>query len=234
MGNDEFSAQYLQEPLASSGGYFEQDYFKSVFLHELGQLNTYIFVDNAMSLKESADNRAVVVVGVENYKDSARYCVLDCFCGIWSEEDTIKHILQAKELYKEAKTYIESDGGGLILHRLLLVELVKFNQRAKEQHKAPLNDSIFCYIPSRKVSKVEKIKALRPFYNTGFLVFSHACQNIKQLQKELFSFNPDRPFKQDDCIDALASCLNHPEVKAPFKALEPTRSVFKPRPSWRV
>ncbi len=191
MGNDEFSAQYQQEPLATSGGYFEPQYFKQIFKHELGQFNTFIFVDNALSLKESADNRAIVVVGVENYQENARYVVLDVYCGVWSEEQTINYILQAKEQYREAKTYIESDGGGLVLHRLLLVALAQHNQRAKEQYKQPLAENIICYTPSRKVSKVSKIKAIRPFYNTGFLLFSHACQNIKQLQKELFSFNPD-------------------------------------------
>ncbi|WP_104753135.1 hypothetical protein [Helicobacter salomonis] len=237
MGNDEFSAQYQQEPIALSGGYFEEEHYHNVYLHQLGTLNTFLFVDNALSLKQSADNRAIVVVGVENYKSSARYCVLDCFCGIWSEEDTINHILQAKQQYPQAKTYIESEAGGLVLHRLLMVELVKFNQQAKERNKPTLNDYVYCYTPSRKVSKVEKIKAMRPYYNTGFLVFSHACQNQEQLKKELLSFNPDRPYKQDDCIDALASCLNHSEVKAPFapkQEITQGRNPFKPRPTWRV
>ncbi|TSA81497.1 hypothetical protein [Helicobacter mehlei] len=236
MGNDEFSAQYQQEPLATSGGYFEPQYFKQVFQHELGQFNTFIFVDNALSLKESADNRAVIVVGVENYKQSARYIVLDCYCGVWSEEQTINYILQAKEAYPQAKTYIESEGGGLVLHRLLLVALAQHNQRAKEQYKPPLSDAIFCYTPSRQVSKVAKIKAIRPFYNTGFLLFSHACQNLGQIQKELFSFNPDRPFKQDDCIDALASCINHPDAKPPYSSpppnTMPTRLAQKR--TWRI
>ncbi|AFI05585.1 phage-related CUP0950-like protein [Helicobacter cetorum MIT 99-5656] len=63
MGNDEFSSQYQQEPTASSGGYFEPEFFTKIFTHELSELNTYIFVDNAMSLSKNADNRAVVVMG---------------------------------------------------------------------------------------------------------------------------------------------------------------------------
>ncbi len=155
-------------------------------------------------------------MGVENYKNSARYVVLECYCGIWSEEITISYILQAKAKFKEAKTYIESDGGGLVLHRLLMVELAKHNQRAKENYTEGLNNAITCYTPSRQVSKVDKIKAMRPYYNTGYLVFSHTCSNQAQIKKELFSFNPDKPFKQDDTIDALASAINHPEVKPPF------------------
>ncbi|BDQ28963.1 hypothetical protein ASB7_08000 [Helicobacter ailurogastricus] len=235
MGNDEFSAQYQQEPISTSGGYFDEQFYTHIFTHEVGQANTFIFVDNAVSLKESADNRAVVVVAVENYKGSARYVVVDCFCGVWSEEQTMGHILQAKAEHPEAKTYIESDGGGLTLHRLLMVELVKHNQRAKELGGAPLNDLIYCYTPSRKVSKVDKIKAMRPFYNTGFLVFAHNCHNQEQIKKELFSFNPDKPFRQDDCIDAIASALSHPEVKAPIASAQRVSAApaFKRR-TWRI
>ncbi len=162
--------------------------------------------------------------------------MLDCFCGIWSEEETIQYILQAKSAYKNAKTYIESDGGGLVLYRLLLVELARFNQRAKENNKEALSDEIVCYTPSRKISKVDKIKAIRPFFNTGFLAFSHSCNNLNQIFKELFSFNPDKPFRQDDCIDAIASCLNHADVKAPQKPeMKPFkhRSAFSKR-TWRI
>ncbi|WQT48273.1 hypothetical protein KVC52_03320 [Helicobacter pylori] len=236
MGNDEFSAQYQQDPVVSSGGYFDPQYLKKVFTHELGELNTYIFVDNALSLSQNADNRAIVVVGVENYKESVRYIVLDCFFGIWSEEETIKHILAAKEKYKDAKTFIESDGGGLVLYRLLLVALARHNQQAKENNKELLNDEIICYTPSRKISKVDKIKAIRPFYNTGFLVFSYSSNNTEQIEKELFSFNPDKPFKKDDCIDALSSAITHESVKAPIKReIKASYSArFHAKPTWRI
>ncbi len=236
MGNDEFSAQYQQEPVVSSGGYFDPQYLKKVFTHELTEINTYIFVDNALSLSQNADNRAIVVVGVENYKESVRYIVLDCFFGIWTEEETIKHILAAKEKYKDAKTFIESDGGGLVLYRLLLVALARHNQQAKENNKELLSDEIICYTPSRKISKVDKIKAIRPFYNTGFLVFSHSSNNTEQIEKELFSFNPDKPFKKDDCIDALASAITHESVKAPIKreVKETYNARFKAKPTWRI
>ncbi|AFI03854.1 phage-related CUP0950-like protein [Helicobacter cetorum] len=235
MGNDEFSGQYLQEPLISSGGYFDESFYTNIFNHEISPANTYIFIDNAMSLKESADNRAIIIVACENYKDSVRYCVLDCFFGIWSEEETIKHILQAKSTYKDAHTYIESDGGGLVLHRLLMHELAKFNQKAKEENTELLNDDVFVYTPSRKISKVQKIKSMRPFYNSGLLVFSYACKNQEQIKKELFSFNPDKPFRKDDCIDALASALAHSDVKAPIiKERTPSFNRHTPKRTWRI
>ncbi len=114
--------------------------------------------------------------------------------------------------------------------------LARHNQQAKENHKELLSDEIICYTPSRKISKVDKIKAIRPFYNTGFLVFSHSSNNTEQIEKELFSFNPDKPFKKDDCIDALASAITHESVKAPLKreVKETYNARFKAKPTWRI
>lgn len=122
------------------------------------------------------------------------------------------------------------------MYRLLLVALARHNQQAKENNRELLNDKIICYTPSRKISKVDKIKAIRPFYNTGFLVFSYSGNNTEQIEKELFSFNPDKPFKKDDCIDALASALTHESVKAPLKkeAKESYNARFKTKPTWRI
>ncbi len=262
MGNDEFSTQYQQEPIASEAGYFEKVYFKTIPAFECSAQNLYIFVDNAISLNTAADNRAIVLVGVESYKDSMRYVVRDCIYGIWSEEQTIANdnaislntaadnraiVLVGVESYKDsmryvvrdciygiwseeqtianlldmmsqnpqAKVYIESDGGGLTLERLLQNELVKTNNELKSQDKPPITNDIKCYTPSRKISKVEKIKALRPYYNTGYLVFLHNARGLAQIQKELFSFNPEKPFRKDDCIDAIASACAHSEIVAP-------------------
>ncbi|WP_407379489.1 hypothetical protein [Helicobacter sp.] len=237
MGNDEFSTQYQQEPIASEAGYFERVYFKVIPSFECEQQNLYIFVDNATSLNAASDNRAIVLVGVENHKQSTRYVVRDCSYGIWSEEQTITHIISMMSANPTASVFIESDGGGLTLERLLQVELVKINERQKQDSKPPITNHITCYTPSRKISKVEKIKALRPYYNTGFLVFLHECRGLEQIQKELFSFNPEKPFRKDDCIDAIASALAHSQVTPPPKPTDKaplTRRSRLATTCWRV
>lgn len=237
MGNDEFSTQYQQEPIASEAGYFERVYFKVIPSFECEQQNLYIFVDNATSLNATSDNRAIVLIGVENHKQSTRYVVRDCSYGIWSEEQTITHIISMMSANKTASVFIESDGGGLTLERLLQVELVKVNERQKQDSKPPITNHITCYTPSRKISKVEKIKALRPYYNTGYLVFLHECRGLEQIQKELFSFNPEKPFRKDDCIDAIASALAHSQVTPPPKPTDKapiTRRSRLTTTCWRV
>lgn len=218
MGNDEFSTQYQQEPMVSEAGYFEEVYFKIIPSFECAKQNLYIFVDNAQSLNESADNRAIVLVGAERYKEAVRYVVRDCAFGIWSEEETIAQIIEMAYNNKGAKIYIESDGGGLTLERLLLNEIVKFNTNAKIKGLEALNNQVQCYTPSRKISKVEKIKALRPFYNTSYLVFLNTARGLGQIKKELLGFNPSKPFRKDDCIDCIASALSHEDVIAPSRS----------------
>ncbi|RDU51627.1 hypothetical protein CQA49_09345 [Helicobacter sp. MIT 00-7814] len=212
MGSDEFSTQYLQEPQVSEAGFFEEVYFVRIPSFEQNAQNEYIFIDNATSLNTNADNRAIVCIGVEEYKEGARYVVKDCLFGIWSEEETILNILQMCASFSSAQVFIESEGGGLTLERLLQRELVKTNTTLKAKNKPLITNTINTYTPSRKISKVEKIKALRPFYNTGYLVFLHNARGLEQIKKELLSFNPAKPFRKDDCIDCIASALAHSSV----------------------
>ncbi|MCH5336860.1 MAG: hypothetical protein J1D99_05520, partial [Campylobacter sp.] len=146
-----------------------------------------------------------------------RYVVKNCFYGIWDEENTINHLIETFITYPKAKCFIESDGGGLTLHRLLLKEIVRVNETLKSANKELIANTIKVYTPSRKISKVEKIKALKPYYNTGYLVFLNKAYGLAQIKKELLSFNPEKPFRKDDCIDCIASALNHNEVIAPPK-----------------
>ncbi len=232
MGEDEFSTQYLQEPMVSEAGYFEPVYFKEIPSYECQNQNLYIFVDSALSLNANADNRAIVLMGVENYENTLRYVVRDCVYGIWEESQTIQELISLMLDNPKAKVYIESDGGGLTLERLLLSELVKVNNQRKLNRQSQITNSIKCYTPSRKISKVEKIKALKIFYNTGFLVFLHNARGLNQIKKELLGFNPAKPFRKDDCIDCIASCVAHSEVIAPsfaYKANELKSPIEKLR-----
>ncbi|PZT47157.1 hypothetical protein B6S12_10580 [Helicobacter valdiviensis] len=226
MGEDEFSTQYQQEPQAREAGYFEKEYFKIIPSFELGVHNEYIFVDSAISLNAKSDNRAIVVMGVERKGELESYCLKDCFFGIWSEEENISQLIECFLKYPKATCYIEKEGGGEILYRLLLKEIVRVNEALKKSSKELIKNSVFAYSASRKISKVDKIKSLRSYYNTGYLCFLKGANGLEQVKKELLGFNPLKPFRKDDCIDAIASCINHSEVKAPPRIQQEQRSVF--------
>lgn len=237
MGEDEFSTQYQQEPQATEAGYFELENFKTIPTYDMKNQNEYIFFDGAMALNARADNRALVVVGVENAEQNGvRYVLKNCFYGIWDEMQTCEHIIETLLAYPQAKCYIEAEGGGVILHRLLQREIVRVNENLKRQNKPLIHNTIEVYPASRKISKVEKIKAMRAYYNSGALVFLNQAFGLNQIKKELLSFNPEKPFRKDDCIDALASCIQHSDVKPPaelsLSVKNSSRSVYKSR--WNI
>lgn len=237
MGEDEFSSQYLQIPQATEAGFFDIANFKKIASYEQNNQNEYIFIDNATSLNAKADNRAIVVVGVEKTPQNlTRFVLKDCFFGIWDEETTCKEIIEAVLKYPKAKIYIEREGGGEVLSRLLNKEIILINDRLKRQGKDLINNEICVYSANRRISKVEKIRALKPYYNSGHLVFLQNAAGLNQIQKELLAFNPEKPFRKDDCIDALASCINHDEIYAPplknYTQNSSTRAWVKT--TWRI
>ncbi len=216
MGEDEFATQYQQEPQASEAGFFDRQYYKEIPLYELGEHNLYIFVDNATSLNTRADNRAIGTIAVDKKDGLERYTLLDLSFGIWSEEETCAQIIEMCLSYPKASAYIEREGGGETLNRILQKEIIRANTNLKAKGKEIITNPINVYSASRKISKVEKIKALRSYYNTGYLCVKIGAKGKEQFLKELLSFNPAKPFLKDDCIDILASAVAHSEVKAPY------------------
>ncbi|PAF41374.1 hypothetical protein [Helicobacter sp. 11S02596-1] len=214
MGEDNFSTQYLQDPQVSEAGYFLPQYYREISGFELPTQNIYIFVDTAESLQSSADNRAVVVFGISMENQKELIILRDCFYGVWDEEQTIAKIIEAMALYPYAGVFIEQAGGGITITRLLYKKIAEINAVFRLENKPLLLNGITPYNASRKVSKVEKIKALRPYYNTGQLKFFSNARGLEQIKKELFSFNPEKPHKKDDCIDALASGVSSEFVSA--------------------
>lgn len=216
MGDDEFSTQYLQIPQASEAGFFLLENFKTIASFEQKEQNEYIFIDNATSINTTADNRAICVIGAEKTEQNlTRFVLKDCFYGIWDEEKTCKNIIDAMIKYPKSKVFIEREGGGETLGRILHKEIVLANDTLKQNNNNIISNSITIYSASRRISKVEKIKAIKPYFNSGHLVFLQNANGLTQIKKELLAFNPQKPFRKDDCIDALASCISHQSVYAP-------------------
>ena len=238
MGEDEFSSQYQQVPQATEAGFFLIENFKTIASYEQGAQNEYIFIDNATSLNAKADNRAIVCVGAEKTEQNlTRFVLKDCFFGIWDEEQTCENIIEAMLKYPKSKVFIEREGGGEVLYRLLQKAIVHVNDKLKKESKALISNSIEIYSANRRISKVEKIKALKPYFNSGHLVFLQSAQGLAQLKKELLAFNPEKPFRKDDCIDALASCVASESVSAPARkdyARNSAPRLYGGGMSWRI
>lgn len=238
MGEDEFSSQYQQVPQATEAGFFLIENFKTIASYEQGAQNEYIFIDNATSLNAKADNRAIVCVGAEKTEQNlTRFVLKDCFFGIWDEEQTCQNIIEAMLKYPKSKVFIEREGGGEVLYRLLQKAIVEVNDKLKKESKTLISNSVEIYSANRRISKVEKIKALKPYFNSGHLVFLQSAQGLAQLKKELLAFNPEKPFRKDDCIDALASCVASESVSAPARkdyARNSAPRLYGGGMSWRI
>ena len=238
MGEDEFATQYQQEPQAKEAGYFEKAYFKTIPLYELGARREYIFVDNATSINQTADNRAVGVIAVDKKDELDRYTLMDLSYGIWAEEQTCQEILTLAQSYPNAPIYIEREGGGETLSRILQKEIIRINSALKIESKPIITNEVICYSASRRISKVEKIKAMRSYYNTGYLCVKVGAKGQEQFLKELLSFNPEKPFIKNDCIDVLASAIAHEAVKPPYlpppKLTHTSRARFNRAVSWNI
>lgn len=75
------------------------------------------------------------------------------------------------------------------------------------------------YFTIRNFKKGLKHTSLLNMSKRDFTIrkFKKGLKRLSSNKKELLSFNPEKPFRKDDCIDCIASALNHNEVIAPPK-----------------
>ena len=213
MGEDDFQTQMQQEPQARETGFFDINNFTQIASYELNGCNDYIFIDNAESLSLKADDRAIVVVGVDNFENLPRYILKDCIAGIFDESEMCRNIIEMALKYKDSKIFIEGAGGGLMLYRLLQKEVLRVNEKLKNQGKMPITNQIETYPTIKEISKMQKISSIKPYLNTGYLRYLGTALGIDKVKKQLSSFNPEKPHKKNDCIDALSTALYFKECK---------------------
>lgn len=215
MGDDEFSGQYQQVPQASEAGFFDALNFKIIPSYEQGFQNEFIFIDPALSVQTKADDRAITCMGVEMGEKMPRFVFKDCFFGVFDEVKLCEQIIEMMIKYPQASVFIEKEGGGLIIERLLQKAIIETNEKLKRQGTPIISNAINLYSANRKISKVEKIKALKSYYNTGNLVFLQNASGLNEAKAQLLAFNPEKPFRKDDIIDTIASCVCSESVFTP-------------------
>jgi hypothetical protein len=206
MGESKFATQYQQDPEVSDAGYVNEQWFSEIGEFGIPEQNLYIKIDPAMSTKENADNRAIVVVGYSvDESESELKVVMDCWYGTWGLDDFIEHILDAMIRYSDAKVLLESSGGGLLVDQMLKKEIGRRNVMLKEQERPILRNIIDTYAPSNKISKNQKISAGVIELETGRWKFRRGANGIDQIKKEYLRFDPAKEHNRDDCIDASHS-----------------------------
>lgn len=238
MGETKFVTQYLHDPEVSDAGYVKEEWFSELSISDIPKQNLYIKIDPAMSTKESADNRAIVVVGYSiDESEIELKVVMDCWYGTWGVDMFVDFIIDAMVLYPEATVLLESSGGGLIVEQMLKKEITRRNAKLKEHGRPMIRNTIHVYSPSNKITKNQKISAGIIELETGRWKFKRGANGIDQLKREYLRFDPNKEHNRDDCIDASHSGEEHcrPKRSGLAKEVRSVRSRYKSNTKkWRI
>lgn len=209
LSNTEFQKQYNQDTEEAETGHFKEKDITYIADIDLPGQNFYISVDNAESLNEKADDRAIAVTGwsidIENIEMTV---LMDGKRGKWDVYGTSRQIIELMVKYPKADVYIEEAGGGITLLVVLKKELLIENTKRRLANKPIINNAINGYKPPQKISKQAKIKdyMTAPFEQHQIKIHKSCDSDFeKQFKKELLRFNPAKKQQTDNCIDAVAS-----------------------------
>ena len=197
MPIDEFSAQYMNEPMSTESQLFKPEMFKYWNQRPEG-LYVGMAVDLAISEKATADETAIVVLGMDH---EYKLYVLDYLKGRWKPGDIVGNIFSMRDKWKPNVVGMETNG----FQRTLKLSCEDEMRRKKT------------YFPIEEIktgpqlSKESRIKSLEPFYRNG-TVYHASWMKGKDIETELQTFPKGR---HDDVIDAMAMCLPllHPGTK---------------------
>lgn len=231
---EDWYSQYMQDPQRIETGYIVEEDFVSISSWEIQEENIAIFVDPAQSIKESADNRAIGVIGASiNEKKIPLYTVYDVFYGKWTNKVFCKEIINAMLKYESAKVYIEDAGGGILTHQNLIEELASVNYELKEMGRNQISTSrIELFSPSKKISKNQKLDYTTAYWKNHQIRFKVGANGIEQVKKECRAFDPNKDSKEDDCFEVIANAVVLDKLKPKKKREEQTKSVIKERNSF--
>ena len=185
--SEEFSSQYMNEPIDAENQVFKKEYFK-YYERRPERLYVAMTLDPAISEKQSADYFAINVSGMdENYN----IYVLDTLKGHWKVSEQIENIFTMYEKWHPSSIGLET-----VAFQKALKSWLEEKMRMRNIH-FPITE----LRRSTNETKEFRIKALEPFYREGKVFHS---QWMRSLEEELAQFPKG---KHDDEIDALASQL---------------------------
>lgn len=186
--SEEFSSQYMNNPIDSENAIFKKDYFK-YYDQRPDRLFVSMTIDPAISEKQSADYFSINVSGMdEHYK----IYVLDTIKGRWKVAESIDNIFTTYQKWRPSVVGLET-----VAYQKALKSWLEEKMRERGVH-FPITE----LRRNTNESKEFRIKALEPFYRDGLIY--HAPW-MKSLEEELLQFPRG---KHDDEIDALASQLD--------------------------
>ena len=185
--SEEFSSQYMNDPIDSQNQIFKKEYFK-YYDRRPERLFVSMTIDPAISEKSAADFFSINVSGMDEH---CKIFVLDTLKGHWKVSESIDNIFTTYQKWNPSVIGLET-----VAYQKALKSWLEEKMRERGVY-FPITE----LRRSTNETKEFRIKALEPFYRDG-LVF-HAPW-MKSLETELLQFPRG---KHDDEIDAFASQL---------------------------
>ncbi len=185
--SEEFSSQYMNQPIDAENQIFKKEYFK-YWDHRPSRLFISMTLDPAISEKQAADFFAINVSGMDENYD---IFILDTLKGHWKVSEQIDNIFTTYLKWHPSVIGLET-----IAYQKALKGWLEEKMRERNVH-FPITE----LRRSTNETKEFRIKGLEPFYKEGKIY--HAPW-MKSLEEEALSFPKGR---HDDELDALASQL---------------------------
>lgn len=240
---DKWYSQYMQDPRTIETGYVIEDDFTYVAKWELEEDNKCISIDPAQSVKQTADNRAISLIGVSETKDKIElFNVYGTWFGKWFNDEFVDHIITAMEDNPRVPVFMESSGGGILTEQNLKKKLKKVNAKRKQDGKPILTNKIILFNPKTSISKNQKIEdSIDTYLKNHQIRFVIGGNGQDQVKKEYKGFHPERDSREDDCMETIANvCVNDFIVaKRPAKPKSPIQVNIRHnnnqnKSTWRI
>jgi len=201
IGTRDFAALYQQDPIASSGSYFNKEEFKYFALSDLtpDEFETGVFIDPAFSSREASDETAIAAVA--RHKITKELYLLDLFADTVLPSSAQDLALSWMEKWKEWNPrFLSSEEVSISKDQQLFTKEIDRKMRENGRFYTMLP-----FKPAGKGKKEERIKySLEPLFNRGVIHFRIDDSGNKawaKLEEQLLRF----PFgKRDDLADVLA------------------------------
>jgi hypothetical protein len=207
--NEKWYSQYMQDPKTIETGYVTDDDFTSVAKWELTEDNKCISIDPAQSTKQTADNRAISLVGVcENEQKIELYNVYGTWFGKWTNDEFVDHIISVMEDNPRVPVFMESSGGGILTEQNLRKKIKEVNAERKQQGKPILTNKVTLFNPKTSISKNQKIEdSIDSYLKNHQIRFVIGGAGQEQVKKEYKAFHPEKDSKEDDCMETIANVV---------------------------
>lgn len=212
MGSSHFSAQYMNDPVASDNALFKPNMIRK-WKNLPDKMYKVMAVDPALSEKKSDDHSAVIIAGMDT---AGKIYVLRAYNLSVTPKELINRIYVAAYQFKPKKVALEAFGFQKALKFFIDAEAKRYKKRL------PIVE-----VTGGRIRKSERIHGLQPFVERGDLL-------VHETQTDLIEQMLRYPMcKHDDLLDALSYCLEvlrkpsgAVNLHSKWNALERERTIY--------